>query len=148
MSEHTLEPTHNLDSHEPHKAVRTYLITLSTLLLLTIITVGVAQFDFGEANVIVAIGIATIKAAVVCLFFMHLLHDKAINSIILGTALIMLAIFLMFSFMDKGTRGNLVTQGGQAPAGRDYERPAKLGVPYLGEKRVTNPAKVPLDTPR
>jgi cytochrome c oxidase subunit IV len=147
MSEHTLEPVHDMDAHEPHNPVRTYIFTLLTLLVLTIITVGVAQFDFGEGNVIVALGIASVKATVVCLFFMHLLHDKPLNSIILGTALIMLSILLMFSFMDKGTRVNLITQGGQAPAGSSYERPAKLGVPYLGEKKAPAPNK-PIETPR
>ena len=37
-------------------------LTLGALLILTCITVVVAQFDLGEANVFAAIGVATLKA--------------------------------------------------------------------------------------
>jgi cytochrome c oxidase subunit IV len=133
--------------HGPKNPVRTYALTLITLLILTIITVVVAQFDLGEANVFAAIAIATVKATVVALFFMHLLHDRPMNSIILCTALVMLGLLLAFGFMDTGTRQDITPQSAQAPAGRDFNRPEKLGEPYLGEKKQTvKPA--PLEPPR
>ena len=42
------------------------------LLALTGVTVGVAGFDFGFLNVIVAMTVATTKALLVVFFFMHL----------------------------------------------------------------------------
>ena len=39
------------------------------LLFLTFITVWSAQYDLGEANIWVAMAIATLKASLVCLFF-------------------------------------------------------------------------------
>ncbi len=153
-STNTLDATHGAHGHEashhgPKNPVRVYALTLVTLLILTVITVVVAQFDLGEANVFAAILIATVKATVVALFFMHLLHDKPMNSVILGTALVMLGLLLSFSFLDSSTRVNLTPRGGQAAAGGDFNRPANLATPFNGEKKEAKPAKpAPIETPR
>ena len=111
MSHHasTLDAAHQPEvpvAEEGHgNPVRKYLFTLLTLLFLTGLTVLVAQFDLGEANVAVAIAIATVKASLVALLFMHLLHDKPMNAVILCTAFVMLGLLFMFSFMDSGTQG-------------------------------------------
>jgi cytochrome c oxidase subunit IV len=151
MSHHatTLDAAHAAHAHEaghhgPKNPVRVYALTLVALLILTIITYVVAQFDLGELNVAVAIGIATIKATVVALFFMHLLHDKPMNSVILCTALVMLGLLLMFSFMDSDTRVNIIPQSAQAPAGGDFNRPPQLGAPYGGEKKEQKPKPAPI----
>jgi cytochrome c oxidase subunit 4 len=83
---------------------KTYAKVLATLMTLTVITVIAASFDFGSANVVIALAIATVKASLVALFFMHLLHDKPMNSIILVSALVFLAIFLMLTLLDADTR--------------------------------------------
>jgi cytochrome c oxidase subunit 4 len=150
----TLQPTHAAHGHEeghhgPKNPVRVFVLTLTTLLILTVITVVVAQFDLGEANVFAAMLIATVKATVVALFFMHLRWDKPMNSIILGTALVMLGLLLSFSFMDSSTRINLIPQNAQAPAGGDFNRPPNLATPFNGEKKEAKPAKpAPIETPR
>ena len=101
--------THSEHTHDPQKEARAHLITLVTLLILTAITVGASyiQFGSGAANVVIALTIATIKASIVGLFFMHLLHDKPVNAIIAVAGFLFLGIFLMFDFIDVGTRGNL-----------------------------------------
>jgi cytochrome c oxidase subunit 4 len=55
-------------------------------------------------NVIVALTIATIKASLVALFFMHLLHDKPVNSIILVSSFVFLGIFLISCYTDVVSR--------------------------------------------
>jgi cytochrome c oxidase subunit 4 len=53
--------------------------------------------------------IATIKAALVILFFMHLLWDKPLNAIVILGSLIFVALFLGFTLMDaEGYRENLI----------------------------------------
>ena len=62
-----------------------YLKVLSALLVLTALTVVVAQIDFGFLNVLIAMGIATIKAVLVLLFFMHLKYDNKLYPVIFLT---------------------------------------------------------------
>ena len=53
--------------------------------------------------------IATVKAALVILFFMHLLWDKPLNAIIILSSLIFVALFLGFTLMDaEGYREKLI----------------------------------------
>ncbi len=96
-------------AHDVSKDPGVYFRTLLTLLVLTGITVGAAgiQFGSGAANIVIALTIATIKATLVALFFMHLAHDKPVNAIIASAGFIFLGIFLLFDFLDVGTRVNL-----------------------------------------
>ena len=148
MSNHssTLDHAHDSGHHGPKNPERVYLLTLIALLFLTFITVLVAQFDLGEFNVIVAMAVATAKVSLVALFFMHLLYDKPMNSIIFMTAVIMLGLLFIFSFMDSDTRQAVIPRSGQLPAGADFNRPAKLGEPFGGEKKDAKPA--PVEVPR
>jgi len=102
MSTHT-EHTHE---HADHGA-GLYVKTLLALLVLTVITVGASYVDFGSGNVVIALFIASIKAILVALFFMHLKDDKPVNAIIAVAGFLFLGIFLMFDFIDFGTRDNL-----------------------------------------
>lgn len=81
-----------------------YLLTLLALLTLTAITVGVSYIDFGAGNIIVAVVVATIKAILVGLIFMHLLHDKKINAVIFVAAFLFLSLLFLFTFLDQGSR--------------------------------------------
>jgi len=99
MSEHTQNPKAEAD---------VYLKTLIALLILTGITVGASYIHFGSgaANVVVALTIATIKATLVALFFMHLLHDKPVNGLIAAAGFIFLGLFLMFTLIDFDSRND------------------------------------------
>ena len=53
--------------------VRGYIAVFAALLVLTVITVAVASLDLSDAStVLVAVSIATLKATLVAMFFMHL----------------------------------------------------------------------------
>jgi cytochrome c oxidase subunit 4 len=97
MSEHT---------QNPKAEAAVYAKTLITLLILTAITVGVSYINFGAMNVVVALTIATIKASLVALFFMHLLHDKPVNALIACAGFLFLGLFLMFTLLDFDSREN------------------------------------------
>jgi cytochrome c oxidase subunit 4 len=94
---------------------KTYAKVLLTLMMLTVITVVAAGFDFGSANVVIALVIATIKASLVAMFFMHLLHDKPMNSLIFVSGLVFLAIFLMLTLLDADTRPAIERASPQKP---------------------------------
>lgn len=52
-------------------SVGLYVLVYGALIVLTAVTTGVAFFDLGLLNNVVAVGIAVTKATVVALFFMH-----------------------------------------------------------------------------
>jgi cytochrome c oxidase subunit 4 len=96
--------THTEHAPDPKAEARGYVLTLTALLILTAITVGASYINFGPGNVVIALAIATIKASIVALFFMHLLHDKPVNGVIAVTGFLFLGIFLMFDFLDVDSR--------------------------------------------
>ena len=71
----------------------------------TVLTVKVSYYDFGSANIIIAILIATMKASLVAAFFMHLRHDKLFNTLSFLAAFLFLAIFILLTYDDMGHRG-------------------------------------------
>ncbi len=93
-----------MESVEHGNSAGTYKKVLGALLALTVITVLAAGMNFGSWNVVIALGIASLKASLVALFFMHLRHDKPMNAVIFSAGLAMLAIFLMFTYIDEGAR--------------------------------------------
>ncbi|MAW76744.1 MAG: cytochrome oxidase subunit IV [Planctomycetes bacterium] len=78
------------------------LVILTLLLFLTWLTVAVSYVDLGGLNVVVAMGVATIKGSLVSLYFMHLRWDRPYNAIILVGSLLFLGIFLGFALLDTG----------------------------------------------
>lgn len=77
---------------------------LVTLLILTIITVAASRFDFGAANLLIAMLIASIKASLVMAFFMHLKWDTAINKIVFLSSFLFLSLLFIFTLSDQATR--------------------------------------------
>jgi cytochrome c oxidase subunit 4 len=73
---------------------------LLSLLVLTFLTVVATWFDFGSWNTWIAIGIATVKAMLVALFFMHLAYDRPFNAIVLLTTLLFVTLFLGLALLD------------------------------------------------
>jgi cytochrome c oxidase subunit 4 len=93
----------------------TYRKVLAALLAFTVLTVLAAGMNFGSWNTVIALGIASIKASLVALFFMHLRHDKPMSAIIFVTGVVMLGLFLMICTLDSDARvGNPVRPAGEA----------------------------------
>jgi cytochrome c oxidase subunit 4 len=78
------------------------LAVFAALVFLTVVTVAAAspRFDFGSWNVWIALTIATVKASLVALYFMHLRYDNPFYGLIFVTALLFLAIFLGIVLLD------------------------------------------------
>jgi cytochrome c oxidase subunit 4 len=109
--------------HVPHVLpLSTYLATWGTLVVLTAVTVGASYVDLGALNLFLALAIATTKALVVSLIFMHLWFDHKFHSLIFGSALVFLAIFIGFTMFDTNARG----QAEEVEA----MRPAKVAEPF------------------
>jgi cytochrome c oxidase subunit 4 len=82
--------------------VRVLAAVWIALMVLTVLTVAVTVVDFGDTlNLWVALGIATVKASLVALYFMHLRYDHPFNSLILITALLFVILFIGITMMDS-----------------------------------------------
>lgn len=136
MSETTHSTTH--DNHDVN-APKIYAAVLGALLVLTFITVGASKIQFGSGmvNVVIALTIATVKASLVALFFMHLIHDKAINAIILVASFAFLGIFLGLCYTDQATRDDL------KPLGLKVKPAAVAGAPAVPGAPLAVPAAEP-----
>lgn len=80
------------------------LAVFAALLLLTVVTVLVSYVDLGLANAAVALLIASAKAALVALFFMHL---KGESPLVWGFALVpivFLVLLLLGTLFDTMLR--------------------------------------------
>src|SRR5580692_12835846 len=95
---------HGADDAHEHGGVAVYTRTLVALLILTAVTVGAAYINLGAGNIVIALFIATIKAILVALFFMHLRWDKPMNGLIAVAGFVFLGIFIGFSLLDFESR--------------------------------------------
>ncbi|MBX7165844.1 MAG: cytochrome C oxidase subunit IV family protein [Pirellulales bacterium] len=82
--------------------VSTLVGTWMALMALTLLTVGLAQFHLGPLDLISALAIATFKAMLVCLYFMHLRWDRPVLSIFFVGSLLFVALFLGLAMLDTG----------------------------------------------
>jgi cytochrome c oxidase subunit 4 len=112
----TTATAHGHDEHGAHDdgAVHahispwTFLVAIfGALIVLTLLTVAASYVNFGSANTIIAILIATVKASLVALFFMHLRYDKPFLGFIFVAAFGFLGLFLLLTMDDLGTRGRV-----------------------------------------
>lgn len=119
---------------------RVYVGILLTLLFLTVVTVAISRLDFGSFNIVIAMVVASIKAVLVAMFFMHLKFESKITIGYAVFPLVLLAILMAGIFIDNPYR---VDENGPSAieafsGGRiDYSNPeAKAGPGSHGESTV------------
>jgi len=91
MSEHIVSP-------------KIYVSVFLALMFFTILTVVVAYFDLGRANVFIALTIAVIKATLVVLFFMHVRWSSRLTMVFVFAGLFWLIIMVTLTLSDYLTR--------------------------------------------
>lgn len=74
------------------------------LLFLTLATVSSVLVDLKNFVVFAALLIASIKASIVAIFFMHLKFDKKILSLMLLLVLLVFTAFIILTFVDYSFR--------------------------------------------
>jgi len=96
---------HSNSEHPKSSALTTYFSVWAALLVGTFITYKVAYIDLGRFNAAVALTIASIKALLVALFFMHLkgAHERLLKLVVFAT-LFFLVILMALSLSDYATR--------------------------------------------
>ena len=125
-------PTDSATHASPHSAlghvVPVWLLAavFGALLLLTGLTVAVAQVDLGNMNLYLALGIAAVKAALVVLFFMHLFWDRPFNAMIFIGCLLFVSLFIGITLTDQRA-SDAAAVGGEGSAMKGVHTP--LGSP-------------------
>jgi cytochrome c oxidase subunit IV len=82
----------------------TYLAIILTLLVLTGLTVTAAYVNLGRFNIAVALTIATIKATLVVLFFMHAKYSPKRTKLVIIAGIFWLIILLFMTLSDYVSR--------------------------------------------
>jgi cytochrome c oxidase subunit 4 len=92
MSEHTLSS-------------KMYYGIWIALMILTVVTARIAFVDLGPFNTVVALVIATCKALLVVLFFMHVKYaSEKLTKMVIVASIFWLLLLLLLSLADYGTR--------------------------------------------
>jgi cytochrome c oxidase subunit 4 len=80
------------------------MVIFLALMVFTITTVAVAFVNLGPFNIVVALAIASIKAVLVILFFMHMRYSPKRTQLVLVCGFFWLAIMLTLTLADYRTR--------------------------------------------
>jgi cytochrome c oxidase subunit 4 len=79
-------------------------LILLALVIMTGVTVGVSYFDWGFLNVPIALFVASSKATIVLLFFMHIKYEGLVIKVSFISTMLVLAIMISFTFWDVAFR--------------------------------------------
>ena len=93
MSEHVVSP-------------KIYIVILLALLLGTFLTVEAALRDFGPWNIVIALAIASAKAILVILYFMHARYSPKRTQLVIVCAAFWLIILLALTATDYAKRSS------------------------------------------
>jgi cytochrome c oxidase subunit 4 len=87
-----------------HPSTTIYIAVFVALLLLLGLTVGIAEVDFGPWNFPIAGAIATAKAVLIMLYFMHVRYSPALIWLVAAAGFFWLAILFSLTMADFLTR--------------------------------------------
>ena len=95
-------------AYEPLLSLRLYAFVLVALIVLTFLTVGVSFIALPAAwHEAIGLLIALVKASLVVLFFMHVVHSPKLTWLIVAVSIVWLLIMVSLTFTDYLTR-NLI----------------------------------------
>jgi cytochrome c oxidase subunit IV len=87
-----------------------YVAIFFALLFGTGLTVWAAFQNFAQFNIVIALGIASIKATLVVLYFMHARYSPKRTQLVIACAVFWLAIMLTLTLADYQTRDPRLSQ--------------------------------------
>jgi len=109
VSEHVVSP-------------KIYVVILLALLLGTYLTVSAALRDFGPWNIVIALAIATTKAVLVVLYFMHARYSPKRTQLVIVCAVFWLVLLLGLTLSDYAMRPPVRSQLIISPAYAHFAR--------------------------
>ena len=100
------DSTHHDDQIGHVVPVKFLVLICALLLFLTAVTVWVSRYDFTEINIaemgiITALFVATVKATIVGLYFMHLRWDRPFIGFIFVGSILFVVLFICIALTDS-----------------------------------------------
>ena len=101
------DTTDNSKHAPPHHitGLPVYFGVFLALMLGTFLTVWASRVDMGWLNTPVALSIAVVKATLVVLFFMHVVHSPRLTWVVIIASFLWLSLLFALTFADYFTRG-------------------------------------------
>ena len=97
------------DDYHHHQHIATIkgnAIIFGALLLCTLLTVLAYRVRLGEWNLFVALAIASVKATLVCTWFMHLKYEQRFNTLFFLGSFLFVGVFVGYTLNDTDHRGD------------------------------------------
>ena len=102
---------------DPVKSTKVYWAVFGALIVATVLTVAQSRMDIGHtANRIIGIAVATTKATLVALFFMHLKYEKKYFYPVVIFPLVLVLVIIFANFPDVAF-GEHTTPGEEIKSG-------------------------------
>jgi cytochrome c oxidase subunit IV len=118
---------------------KTYILVWAALMVLTLVTIGIAQLNLGPFNDVVALAVAVTKAVLVILFFMHVKDSSRLTRLTVVAGFFWLAILIGITLTDYLSRPSVdklraippasQLRGGALASSQPAGRPEHPGVP-------------------
>jgi cytochrome c oxidase subunit 4 len=103
---------HDDAAHHTHRPL--YLKIFAALMVLLVLTVVAAKFQIpGSGNVIVALTIAVIKAALIVMFFMHFRDSDHVTWLVGASTIAWFMILIILTFQDYMSRDWITSMPGK-----------------------------------
>jgi cytochrome c oxidase subunit 4 len=104
LAQHQDKTKNHDDDHGHQHGAGRYVVIWLALLALTVLTVVTGRMELGSANLFVALIIATVKAGLVVLFFMHLWDAEGVMRLVFAGSVLFVVVLLLGVFGDVLTR--------------------------------------------
>jgi len=91
-------------AHVAHASALRYVVSVGVLYVMTILTYTLSGMDLGAWSLAVALAIASTKATVVALFFMHLWDHRGASRLVFVVSILFLLVAIGFVLIENTTR--------------------------------------------
>ncbi|HEX5746243.1 MAG TPA: cytochrome C oxidase subunit IV family protein [Archangium sp.] len=126
---------------EHHSGPGKYVAVWAALMVLTLVTVFTGRMHIPTGALALALVIASVKGALVALFFMHLAEHQGASRLVFATSMLFVVLMLLFTLFDIGTRFR--------PALPSYSTPEEWPVQTRGQSgRYGGELKAPGTNPK
>jgi cytochrome c oxidase subunit 4 len=104
MQSHEATEAHGHAAPQHTTTLIMYFGVFAALMLLTVLTVWISRIDLGAYNTAVALAVAIVKATLVILFFMHVIHSTRLTWVVVLGSFLWLGVLFVLTFSDYLTR--------------------------------------------